>query len=82
MLKIDRSFVQGMGEQARDRQICQAIVALAHGLGLAVVAEGIETPVQRERLLELQCDFGQGYHFARPLPADEAAKLLARGSLG
>ena len=74
-IKIDRSFVAGIDEIA-DRSIVDAVIALAHGLGIGVVAEGIETDRQAERLLELGCDLGQGYLFSRPVPAAEARKLL------
>jgi diguanylate cyclase (GGDEF)-like protein len=74
-IKIDRSFVAGIDETA-DRSIVEAVVALAHGLGLGVVAEGIETERQAERLLELGCDLGQGYLFSRPVPAAKTAGLL------
>jgi diguanylate cyclase (GGDEF)-like protein len=78
-IKIDRSFVAGIEENA-DRSIVEAVVALAHGLGIGVVAEGIETRRQAQRLLELGCDLGQGYLFSRPVPAARTARLL-RASL-
>ena len=74
-IKIDRSFVAGIDEIA-DRSIVEAVVALAHGLGIGVVAEGIETQRQAERLLELGCDRGQGYLFSRPVPAARTGFLL------
>jgi EAL domain-containing protein (putative c-di-GMP-specific phosphodiesterase class I) len=74
-IKIDRSFVAGIEAKA-DRSIVEAVVALAHGLGIGVVAEGIETERQAERLLELGCDLGQGYLYSRPVPAGKAARLL------
>jgi EAL domain-containing protein (putative c-di-GMP-specific phosphodiesterase class I) len=64
--KIDRSFVAGIEEPA-DRSIVEAVIALAHGLGIGVVAEGIETDAQADRLRELGCDFGQGFLFSRPV---------------
>jgi diguanylate cyclase (GGDEF)-like protein len=76
-IKVDRSFVAGI-EGAADRSIVDAVIALAHGLGIGVVAEGIETEAQAARLLELGCDLGQGYLFSRPLPADRAAAVLGR----
>ena len=79
-IKIDRSFVNGIEESA-DRSIVEAVVALAHGLGIGVVAEGIETERQAERLLELGCDLGQGYLFSRPVPAARTGRLL-REALG
>jgi diguanylate cyclase (GGDEF)-like protein len=77
-IKIDRSFVAGI-EEIADRSIVEAVVALAHGLGIGIVAEGIETRRQAARLLELGCDLGQGYLFSRPVPAARTARLL-RGS--
>jgi EAL domain-containing protein (putative c-di-GMP-specific phosphodiesterase class I) len=74
-IKIDRSFVNGI-EEIADRSIVEAVVALAHGLGIGVVAEGIETERQAERLLELGCDLGQGYLFSRPVPAARTGRLL------
>lgn len=76
-LKIDRTFVWAMGPSARETQICQGIIALAHGLGLTVIAEGIETEEQRVQLRELHCRYGQGFLFAKPLPAASVAALLA-----
>jgi diguanylate cyclase (GGDEF)-like protein/PAS domain S-box-containing protein len=76
-LKVDRSFVAAMGPEARDTQILHAIVSLAHNLGLAVTAEGVETVEQRRRLRTLRCEHAQGFHFAKPMPASEAERLLA-----
>jgi diguanylate cyclase (GGDEF)-like protein len=76
-IKIDRSFVAGL-EATADRSIVEAVIALAHGLGIGVVAEGIETDAQRLRLIELGCDLGQGYLFSRPVPAKDAGRLLKR----
>ncbi len=75
-IKIDRSFVAGLDGDA-DRSIVGAVIALAHGLRIDVVAEGIETEAQFHLLREMGCDVGQGYLFARPLPAAEASRLLA-----
>jgi diguanylate cyclase (GGDEF)-like protein/PAS domain S-box-containing protein len=69
-IKIDRSFVAGLGLEADDTSIVEAVVRLGHSLGLNVVAEGVETPLQLNRLRELGCDRGQGYLFGRPRPAD------------
>ena len=68
-IKIDRSFVSGLGIETEDTTIVEAVVKLGQALGLAVVAEGIETPLQLSRLRELGCDRGQGYLFGRPRPA-------------
>ncbi|MEA2631131.1 MAG: hypothetical protein QOE66_1350, partial [Chloroflexota bacterium] len=59
------------------RSIVEAVIALAHGLRITVVAEGIETEAQFELLSSMGCDVGQGYLFARPLPAVEAGRLLS-----
>jgi EAL domain-containing protein (putative c-di-GMP-specific phosphodiesterase class I) len=77
-IKIDRTFVAGLDGEA-DRSIVEAVIALAHGLRISVVAEGIETEGQFEILRIMGCDIGQGYLFARPLPEAEAVKLLAPG---
>jgi EAL domain-containing protein (putative c-di-GMP-specific phosphodiesterase class I) len=77
-IKIDRTFVAGLDGEA-DRSIVEAVIALAHGLRISVVAEGIETEAQFEILRTMGCDVGQGYLFARPLPEAEAARLLGPG---
>jgi diguanylate cyclase (GGDEF)-like protein/PAS domain S-box-containing protein len=69
-IKIDRSFVAGLGIEAEDTTIVEAVVRLGQSLGLHVVAEGIESPLQLTRLRELDCQRGQGYLFGRPRPAD------------
>jgi EAL domain-containing protein (putative c-di-GMP-specific phosphodiesterase class I) len=76
-LKIDRSFVQGLGEDAHDSAIVSNVIGLANSLGLQVTGEGIETAEQLRYLSELGCDTGQGYYLARPLPADAVAALIA-----
>jgi diguanylate cyclase (GGDEF)-like protein len=69
-VKIDRSFVQGLGTDEEDERIVSALVDLAVNLGLRSIAEGVETDEQLARLRELGCDQAQGFLFARPLPAD------------
>jgi diguanylate cyclase (GGDEF)-like protein/PAS domain S-box-containing protein len=69
-IKVDRSFVSGLGIDNDDSAIVEAVVGLGQSLGLTVVAEGVETPLQLNRLREIGCDFGQGYLFGRPRPAD------------
>jgi EAL domain-containing protein (putative c-di-GMP-specific phosphodiesterase class I) len=80
-IKVDRSFVSGLGldgrEAAVDLPIVQAVISLAHGLGISVVAEGIEGPGQLACLRDLACDRGQGFYFARPLPPDELEAILS-----
>jgi diguanylate cyclase (GGDEF)-like protein len=70
ILKIDRSFVEQITGNERDRQIIAAITAMAHALGMSVVGEGIETDRQLEALTALGCDQGQGYLLARPCPPE------------
>jgi diguanylate cyclase (GGDEF)-like protein/PAS domain S-box-containing protein len=70
-IKIDQSFVRDMATDKGDQAIVEAIVVMAHKLGLKVIAEGIETQEQCELLKAAGCDFGQGYLFARPMPAAE-----------
>ncbi len=69
-IKIDRSFVNGLCINDEDSTIVEAVVNLGHSLGLSVVAEGVETPLQLARLREIGCDHGQGYLFGRPRPAE------------
>jgi len=77
VLKVDQSFVSRMGENGTNAEIVRTIVALAHNLGLKVVAEGVETAEDVERLSALGCEYGQGYYFAKPLPAEAATQLLS-----
>jgi diguanylate cyclase (GGDEF)-like protein/PAS domain S-box-containing protein len=76
-LKIDRSFMWAMGDGSRNAQIVRTIVVLAHGLQMAVVAEGVETEEQRRQLVALECRYGQGYLFSRPVDGERARALLA-----
>ena len=77
-LKIDKSFVQDIEHSSDSRAIVQAIAAMAHRLNLQVVAEGVETEAQAEALHEAGCDQAQGFLYARPLGADDAACFIAR----
>ncbi|HEY7512808.1 MAG TPA: EAL domain-containing protein [Vicinamibacteria bacterium] len=77
-LKIDRSFVSRMDTDVDDHEIVRTIVTLAANLGVAAVAEGVETPEQKARLQGLRCRFGQGFLFSRPLDAAAVAHLLSR----
>ncbi|BAZ53980.1 multi-sensor hybrid histidine kinase [Nostoc sp. NIES-4103] len=75
-LKIDRSFIHHMQEGSRNYQVVKTIITLSNQLGLAVVAEGIETQQQLQWLQELGCEFGQGFLFSRPLAADEVEAIF------
>ena len=75
-LKIDRSFVDGLGAKQESTAIVAAIIAMAHALGLSVVAEGVETAEQLERLRMLGCEQVQGYYFSRPLSVEELGGFL------
>jgi diguanylate cyclase len=79
-LKIDRSFVADLLVDADDGAIVRAIVQMAHGLGLTTIAEGVEDAAVAQRLIELGCEEAQGFHFARPLPPDQFAAFMRRGS--
>jgi len=70
-LKIDKSFVMNMLADAADARVVEQIIALGHGFGLEVVAEGVESAEVAAKLATLGCDFAQGFHFARPLPPKE-----------
>jgi diguanylate cyclase (GGDEF)-like protein/PAS domain S-box-containing protein len=80
-LKIDRSFIDGLGRSREDTAIVTATLAFASALGLSVTAEGVETVDQLERLRALGCPHGQGFLFSRPVPAADLPALLAADSL-
>lgn len=71
VLKIDREFIHDISDDPADRELVNAIIAMAHGLGLKVVAEGVETEEQLKYLLSQGCDYGQGYYFSKPVLSDE-----------
>ena len=75
-LKVDRSFVDGLGRDAQDSAIVGAQITMSHALGLSVIAEGVEGQAQLETLRKLGCDFAQGYLFAPPLPPDAIEEML------
>ena len=77
MLKIDRTFISGMGRDPETQEIVRIIVMLAHSLGLKVVAEGIENEEQLAMLKEIGCELGQGYLFSRPADPESIEQLLA-----
>jgi diguanylate cyclase (GGDEF)-like protein len=78
VLKIDRSFVTGIADDAEARSVCEAVVHLGEAFRMSVVAEGIETADQAAALIDMGCTIGQGFYFHRPLPPPEAAALVQR----
>jgi diguanylate cyclase (GGDEF)-like protein/PAS domain S-box-containing protein len=79
IVKVDRSFVNGMAADPTDRELVAAVVGMGRALKLCVVAEGIETADQVDALRELGCDIGQGYLFAKPLPPQAMEELATAG---
>ena len=75
-VKIDQSFVRGLGTNREDERIVAAVVDLAANLGLRSIAEGVETEEQLSRLRDLGCDQAQGYLFARPLPPEQVPEAI------
>lgn len=80
VLKVDKAFVSGIDHDAEDAAIVQAVITLAHTLGMKVTAEGVETAAQVQELRALGCEHGQGYHYARPLTRDTVTEMLAVGT--
>jgi diguanylate cyclase (GGDEF)-like protein/PAS domain S-box-containing protein len=76
VIKLDRSFVAGLGTSLRTERIVDAVVRIAHGLGARLVAEGVESAVHLARLRDIGCDEGQGYLLGRPLPPEALARLM------
>lgn len=81
-IKTDQSFVRDMTIDSGDRAIAEAIITMAHRLGMKVVAEGIETEEQYALLAAAGCDFGQGYLLAKPMPVDQFESLVGGISAG
>ncbi|WP_017298236.1 putative bifunctional diguanylate cyclase/phosphodiesterase [Nodosilinea nodulosa] len=80
-LKVDQSFIRNMGNSREDHEIVRTIIGLGHTLSMDLIAEGIETQAQAAALRSLGCEFGQGYYWAKPLPATEATTLLTANTL-
>ena len=70
-LKIDRSFIEKLQQDDRDRQIVHGLILIAHKLGLEVIAEGVEQGEHEDILKQMQCDYGQGYFYSKPAAAEE-----------
>jgi diguanylate cyclase (GGDEF)-like protein len=81
-LKIDKSFISGLPQDSENAAITRAIIAMAHGLKMVVVAEGVETSEQLDLLKEYGCDMAQGYHLGRPAPQDAISQMLACAGSG
>ena len=77
LIKVDRSFVQGVGHNLKDTAITTSLASLAHALGVRAIAEGIESAEQLQAVRDLGCDLAQGFLFARPVSANEMGKALA-----
>ena len=75
-VKIDRSFIMDLPDDKENAVLVQAIIAMAHGLGLEVIAESVETAKQWEYLRSLDCDFVQGYYFGKPMPQADFEDFL------
>ena len=80
VLKVDRSFVDGLGTEREDSAVVSAILSLGHALGLHVIAEGVETPLQADQLLALGCRVAQGFLWSPAVPAAELAALARIGT--
>jgi len=78
-IKIDQSFVRNLTATSGEMALCEAIIVMAHKLGMKVIAEGIETQDQQYLLTLAGCDYGQGYLFSKPVPASEFNRLLVKG---
>jgi len=81
-LKIDRSFIEALGIEQEATAIVEAIVGMARGLSLEVIAEGVESEVQLSELQRLGCDYAQGHLFHAAMPEREVSRLIAEGALG
>jgi EAL domain-containing protein (putative c-di-GMP-specific phosphodiesterase class I) len=77
-LKIDKSFISDINQDENADKLIASIVSIAHGLGLEVVAEGVEEEYQVDHLIALNCEYLQGYYFSRPVPQSEVADLLQK----
>jgi EAL domain-containing protein (putative c-di-GMP-specific phosphodiesterase class I) len=82
LLKIDQAFVASLETEASETALCEAIIVMAHKLGLKVVAEGVETRRQADTLAAGGCDSMQGFLFSRPIPPEQLEAILRHGALG
>jgi EAL domain-containing protein (putative c-di-GMP-specific phosphodiesterase class I) len=77
-LKIDKSFISDINQDENADKLIESIISIAHGLGLEVVAEGVEEKHQVDHLIALNCEYLQGYYFSRPVPQNEVADILQK----
>lgn len=75
-LKIDQSFISNLDSRSNDRILCEAVITMAHRLGMKVIAEGVETNSQKQLLIAMGCDYGQGYFFSKPLTTENFEAFL------
>jgi len=80
VVKIDRAFVKDLTPSCKNFALCRAIVTMAHELGMQVVAEGVETAIERDLLMQVGCDFAQGYFFAKPMSAEDFDAFLRQSA--
>ena len=78
LLKIDKSFIDVMNQAESNKKYVASIISIGHVLGLEVISEGVESEDQLETLKEIGCDYIQGFIWGRPMPPEEAAKLIAQ----
>jgi EAL domain-containing protein (putative c-di-GMP-specific phosphodiesterase class I) len=81
-IKIDQSFVARLGADDSGEEVVRAILGLGRTLDKTMIAEGIETEVQLQRLIEMNCEKGQGFLLGSPAPADEAGRMIGKGIPG
>lgn len=81
-LKIDKAFVCNLESNPKNKALCNAVIVMAHELGLKVIAEGVETAAQRDFLIEAQCDFAQGYFFSEPMTVEAFEQWIKSGQKG
>ncbi|HJV81515.1 EAL domain-containing protein [Noviherbaspirillum sp.] len=81
-LKIDKSFISNLTEDESDKALTEAIIVMAHKLGIKAIAEGVETEAQRDALIAFDCDYIQGYLYSPPIPLEEFETLLENQDLG
>lgn len=79
-LKIDQSFTRNLNAGNESYVLCEAIIVMAHKLGLKVIAEGVETALQRDLLIDIHCDYAQGFFYSPPVPAEAFEQMLVQQS--